>query len=75
MDINRKLAPPETFANTFATGQIDLSGLREVYVHCATLSDGSSVTTDNRRDVIATVACDVALGPAGELPPLLLCGA
>jgi hypothetical protein len=62
MDINRKLAPPQTFANTFATGQIDLSGLREVYVHCPTLSDGSSVTTDNRRDVIATVVCDVPWG-------------
>ena len=58
MDINRKLAPPQTFANNFATGQIDLSGLREVYVHCPTLSDGSSVATDNRRDVIATVVCD-----------------
>ena len=43
-------------------GQIDLSGLREVYVRCPTLSDGSSVTTDNRRDVIATVVCDVPLG-------------
>ena len=62
MDINRKLAPPQTFANTFATGQIDISGLREVYVHCPTLSDGSSVTTDNRRDVIATVVCDVPWG-------------
>ena len=62
MDINRKLAPPQTFANTFATGHIDLNGLREVYVHCPTLSDGSSVTTDNRRDVIATVVCDVPWG-------------
>ena len=56
MDISRKLAP---FANNFATGQVDLSGLREVYVRCPMLSDGSSVTTDNRRDVIATVVCDV----------------
>ena len=51
MDINRKLAPPQTFANTFASGQIDLSGFHEVYVHCPTLSDSSV-----RR----------ALGPAGE---------
>ena len=62
MDINRKLAPPQTCANTFATGQIGLSGLREVYVHCPTLSDGSTVTTDIRRDVIATVVCDVPWG-------------
>ena len=51
-DINGKLAPPQTVANTFATGQIDLSGLREFYVRCPMLSDGSSVTTDNRRDVM-----------------------
>ena len=25
VDINRKLAPPQTFANTFATGQVDLA--------------------------------------------------
>ena len=49
MDINRKLAAPQTFASDFATGQVDLSGLREIYVHFPTLSDGSSVTTDNRR--------------------------
>ena len=62
MDINRKLAPPQMLANNFATGQVDLGGLREVYVHCPTLRDGSSVTTDNRRDTIATVVCDVPWG-------------
>ena len=62
MDIHRKFAPPQTFANNFATGQVDHSGLRGVYAHCPTLSDGSSVTTDSRRDVIATVVCDVPWG-------------
>ena len=61
-DINTKLSPPQTFANSFSSGQIDLSGVREIYVHSPTLSDGCSVTTDNRRDVIATVVCDVPWG-------------
>ena len=61
MDINRKLAPPQTFATNFATGQIDLSGLREVYVHLSYADRHGSV----RR----------ALGSAGELSSLLLRGA
>ena len=60
--MNRRLAPPQVFSNAFTTGQIDLAGLREVYVHCPTLSDGSSLTTDNRRDIIAVVVCDVPWG-------------
>ena len=62
LDVNRRLAPPQVFSNAFTTGQIDLAGLREVYVHCPTLSDGSSLTTDNRRDIIAVVVCDVPWG-------------
>ena len=38
-DINTKLSPPQSFSNNFSTGQIDLSGVREIYVHSPTLSD------------------------------------
>ena len=61
-DINTKLLPPQSFSSNFSTGQIDLSGVREIYAHSPTLSDGCSVTTDNRRGVIATVVCDVPWG-------------
>ena len=60
--MNRPLAPPQVRSNAFTTGQVDLAGLREVYVHCPTLSDGSSLTIDNRRDIIAVVVCDVPWG-------------
>ena len=62
MDVNRRLACPQVHSNAFTSGQVDLAGLREVYVHCPTLSDGSSLTTDNRRDIIAVVVCDVPWG-------------
>ena len=61
-DVNRRLAPPQFFSNAFTTGQVDLAGLLEVYVHCPTLSDGSSLTMHNRRDIIAVVVCDVPWG-------------
>ena len=59
MDVNRRLAPPQVHSNAFTIRQVDLAGLREVYVHCPTLSDGSSLTTDSRRDIIAVVVCHV----------------
>jgi hypothetical protein len=48
---------PQTFANTFTTSTIDLSGLRELYVH-SSLSDYGTLSSIGMRDIIAVISVD-----------------
>ena len=56
-DANRKIPSPQTFANTFTTSTIDLSGLRELYVH-SSLSDYGTLSSIGMRDIIAVISVD-----------------
>ena len=57
-DANRKIPSSQTFANTFTTSTIDLSGLRELlYVH-SSLSDYGTLSSIGMRDVIAVISAD-----------------
>ena len=56
-DANRKIPSPQTFSNNFTTSTIDLSGLRELYVH-SSLSDYGTLSSIGMRDIIAVISVD-----------------
>ena len=56
-DANQNTPSPQSFANSFATSTIDLSGLRELYVH-SSLSDYGTLSSAGMRDIIAVISVD-----------------
>ena len=52
---------PQVPSQDFISYQIDISGLREVYVHCS-LSDHHTITSSGMRDVIGVIQLDQSWG-------------
>ena len=52
---------PQAFSTDFLTYHLDLSGIREVYVHCS-VSDNMTLSISGMRDVIGCVQIDESWG-------------
>ena len=55
--MNRKIPSPQAFSKNFTTSTIDLSGLRELFVH-SSLSDYGMLSSIGMRDIIAVISVD-----------------
>jgi hypothetical protein len=68
-DVNRKIPSPVGYSNSIATSPVDLSGLRELYIH-SSLSDYNTLTSGGMRDVIAVVTIDQDWGSLVTYRPI-----
>ena len=68
-DANRKMPSPTGYSNSISTSPVDLSGLRELYIH-SSLSDYNTLTSGNMRDVIAVVTIDQDWGSLVTYRPI-----
>ena len=68
-DINRKMPSPAGYSNSITTSPIDLSGLRELYIH-SSISDYNTLTSNGMRDVIAVVTIDQDWGSLVTYRPI-----
>ena len=68
-DINRKMPSPAGYSNSITTSALDLSGLRELYIH-SSISDYNTLTSNGMRDVIAVVTIDQDWGSLVTYRPI-----
>ena len=62
---------PQAFSTDFLTYHLDLSGIREVYVHCS-VSDNMTLSISGMRDVIGCVQIDESWGSVITYRPFSL---
>ena len=62
---------PQTFSTDFLTYHLDLSGIREVYVHCS-VSDNMTPSISGMRDVIGCIQIDESWGSVITYRPFSL---
>ena len=60
---------PAGYSNNITTSPIDLSGLRELYIH-SSISDYNTLTSNGMRDVIAVVTIDQDWGSLVTYRPI-----
>jgi hypothetical protein len=68
-DVNRKMPAPAGYSNSITSAPVDLSGLRELYVH-SSLSDYNTLTSGGMRDVIAVITIDQDWGSLVTYRPI-----